>query len=142
MPRGRSSKAGVRDVDQSNYNRKTGHRGAAAVFNVRNACLTDCGSCGPLIRLPCIRAGGRGESEGQCARSPTLYSPFQKECLVWRPAAGDQLLLRPMICSADVRPKGCRKIALVSLPRAAWPEAMQSAHARALLPALPWQLMM
>ena len=70
----------------------------------------------------------------------SMYSPFQKECPSWGPAAGDQLLLRPMICSADVRLKGCREVALVSLARAAWPEAMQSAHARAQLPALPWQL--
>ena len=69
------------------------------------------------------------------------YSPFQKECPIWGPAAGDQLLLRPVICGADVRPRGCREIALVSLARAAWAVAMQSAHARALLPALPWQLM-
>ena len=70
-----------------------------------------------------------------------LYSPFQKECPIWGPAAADQLLLRPVICGADVRPRGCREIALVSLARAAWAVAMQSAHARALLPALPWQLM-
>ena len=70
-----------------------------------------------------------------------MYSPFQKECPIWGPAAGDQLLLRPVICGADVRPRGCREIALVSLARAAWAVAMQSAHARALLPALPWQLM-
>ena len=69
------------------------------------------------------------------------YSPFQKECPIWGPAAGDQLLLRPVICGADVRPRGCREVALVSLARAAWAVAMQSAHARALLPALPWQLM-
>ena len=69
------------------------------------------------------------------------YSPFQKECPIWGPAAGDQLLLRPVICGADVRPRGCREIALVSSARAAWAVAMQSAHARALLPALPWQLM-
>ncbi len=50
-------------------------------------------------------------------------------------------LCRFVTCSAGVRPKGCREIALVSFGRAAWPEAMQSAHARALLPALPWQLM-
>ena len=53
------------------------------------------------------------------------------------PAAGDQLLLRPVICGADVRPRGCREVALVSSARAAWAVAMQSAHARALLPALP-----
>lgn len=70
-----------------------------------------------------------------------VHSPFQKECPIWGPAAGDQLLLRPVISSADVRPKGCREIALVPLARAAWAVAMQSAHARALLPALPWQLM-
>ena len=69
------------------------------------------------------------------------YSPFQKECPIWGPATGDQLLLRPVICGADVRPRGCREVALVSLARAAWAVAMQSAHARALLPALPWQLM-
>ena len=46
-----------------------------------------------------------------------------------------------MTCSAGVRPKGCRELALVFFGRAAWPEAMQSAHARAPLPALPWQLM-
>ena len=69
------------------------------------------------------------------------YSPFQKECPIWGPAAGDQLLLRPVICGADVRPRGCREVALVSLARAAWAVAMQSAHTRALLPALPWQLM-
>ena len=73
--------------------------------------------------------------------TPQTYSPFQKECPIWGPAAGDQLLLRPVICGADVRPRGCREIALVSLARAAWAVAMQSAHARALLPALPWQLM-
>ena len=75
------------------------------------------------------------------SRSPHSYSPVQKECPIWGPAAGDQLLMRPVICGADVRPRGCREIALVSLARAAWAVAMQSAHARALLPALPWQLM-
>ena len=69
--------------------------------------------------------------------SVCYYSPFQKECPIWGPAAGDQLLLRPVMCVADVRPRGCREIALVSLARAAWAVAMQSAHARALLPALP-----
>ena len=73
--------------------------------------------------------------------SVTNYSPFQKECPIWGPAVADQQLCRPVTCSAGVRPKGCREIALVSFGRAAWPEAMQSAHARALLPALPWQLM-
>ena len=75
------------------------------------------------------------------ADSRSIYSPFQKECPIWGPGAGDQLLLRPVICGADVRPRGCREVALVSLARAAWAVAMQSAHARALLPALPWQLM-
>ena len=63
---------------------------------------------------------------------------FRKNVPFGGPAAGDQLLLRPVICGADVRPRGCREVALVSL---AWAVAMQSAHARALLPALPWQLM-
>ena len=78
---------------------------------------------------------------GKMILQGSIYSPFQKECPIWGPAEGDQLLLRPVTCTADVRPKGCREIALVSFGRAAWPEAMQSAHARALLPALPWQLM-
>ncbi len=69
------------------------------------------------------------------------YSPFQKECPIWGPAVGDQQLCRAVTCSTGVRPKGCRETALVSFGRAAWPEAMQSAHVRALLPALPWQLM-
>ena len=39
-----------------------------------------------------------------------------------------------MTCSADdVRPKGRREIALVPFARAAWPEAMQIPHAKALL---------
>ena len=82
-----------------------------------------------------------GKVTGLAMYVGAMYSPFQKECPIWGPAAGDQLLLRPVICGADVRPRGCREVALVSLARAAWAVAMQSAHARALLPALPWQLM-
>ena len=85
-------------------------------------------------------AASRGHA-AHATETTVKYSPFQKECPIWGPAAGDQLLLRPVICGADVRPRGCREVALVSLARAAWAVAMQSAHARALLPALPWQLM-
>ncbi len=67
------------------------------------------------------------------------YSQLQEYSPIWGPSVGDELLQRPVNCS--VRLKGCRKIELVSFIGAAWPEEMQSAHARGMLQALRWQLM-
>lgn len=56
--------------------------------------------------------------------------------LPWEISCCESLWLAVPTCAF----KGCGKIALAPVIRAAWLEAMQIAHERALLSALPWQL--
>ena len=111
MPRGRSSKAGVRDVDQSNYNRKTGHRGAAAVFNVWNACSTDCGSCGPFGHHAYARKRGPERERGTMRMVIVIVDRIDRE-IVSQPALEQsaepvQMIAQIALCLAHPKEHAC-----------------------------------